>query len=394
MDQASVAKTPLEKVREALCTRQPTTGSTHNFYHYPARFPPAIARAVIDAFSEPGDAVLDPFMGGGTTVIEALALGRRAIGVDLNALAHFVAGVRTTPLSSRDEEILVAWAERASSLRPYEDVASLPRSGTVNLPRAVELFVTDALKHAETLPFPRQRAFARCALLRLGQWSLDCRDFVSPRRKLLADQLPILVHEMLDGMSEFVDACGRSGRAKYEITRCRSLHHGSSANLGTLVGALNKGDRPRLVFTSPPYPGVHVLYHRWQYRGRKETSAPYWIADVPDGFGGAYYTAGSRTPTGLTKFFDTITKVFTSVRATVASDAVIVQLVGFNNVSTQLPLYLGAMRAAGFEEHNFPGADSERLGRRVPNRRWYAKLKGEVDASAEIMLVHRPTKLP
>ena len=36
---------------------------------------------------------------------------------------------------------------------------------------------------------------------------------------------------------------------------------------------------PRLVVTSPPYPGVHVLYHRWQVDGRKEAPLPFMIAN-------------------------------------------------------------------------------------------------------------------
>ena len=390
LDQTNSQKSPLEQVQEALLSKQATVGSTHNFYHYPARFPPAIPRAVIETFTQPGDVVLDPFMGGGTTVIEALSLGRRCVGVDLNALAHFVAEVRTTPLSQRDEVELLAWVERATVLRRHDEVVGLPRSGSVNFPRAVELFITEALEHAKTLRFPRQRAFARCALLRLGQWSLDCRDFVMPRRRLLANQLPILVRNMLDGMTEFVDNCAARGAAKNEISRRRRLFYGSSADLRALLGRVDPESRPRLVLTSPPYPGVHVLYHRWQYRGRKETSAPYWIADVPDGFGGAYYTAGSRTPTGLSNFFQTITKVFKSVHSVVARDATVVQLVGFNDVASQHPRYLASMNEAGFEEWGFNSQANERLGRRVPNRRWYAKLKGEVDASSETMLIHRP----
>src|SRR5256885_9711341 len=113
----------------ALLTKSYTTGSTHNFYHYPARFPPAIARSIIETFSRPGDVLLDPFMGGGTTVVEALSLGRRIIGVDLNALAHFVATVRTTPLSSQDETTLISWAERASILMPREHLLHVPKSG-------------------------------------------------------------------------------------------------------------------------------------------------------------------------------------------------------------------------------------------------------------------------
>jgi DNA methylase len=57
---------------------QPVTGLTHNFYRYPARFSPAFVRAAIEAFTEPGDYVLDPYMGGGTSLVEAVAVGLHA----------------------------------------------------------------------------------------------------------------------------------------------------------------------------------------------------------------------------------------------------------------------------------------------------------------------------
>jgi tRNA G10 N-methylase Trm11 len=43
---------------------------------------PAIARAAIEAYSRPGDTVLDPMCGIGTTLVEAVHLGRDAVGVD------------------------------------------------------------------------------------------------------------------------------------------------------------------------------------------------------------------------------------------------------------------------------------------------------------------------
>ncbi len=65
-----------------------------------------------------------------------------------------------------------------------------------------------------------------------------------------------------------------------------------------------------------------------------------------------------------------------------------VQLVGFAHAAQQLPLYLSAMDEAGFVEYD--GVPDGGLGRRVPNRKWYAKLQGTVDASSEVLLVHRP----
>src|SRR5437764_4140009 len=75
------------------CDLEPVRGLTHGFYKYPARFSPSFARAVIETFTRPGDVVLDNHVGGGTTLVEALALGRDAIGVDISPLAEFVTTV-------------------------------------------------------------------------------------------------------------------------------------------------------------------------------------------------------------------------------------------------------------------------------------------------------------
>lgn len=54
----------------------PTSGA------HPAKMLPATARAAIEAYSEPGDFVLDPMCGIGTTLVEAVHLGRDAVGVE------------------------------------------------------------------------------------------------------------------------------------------------------------------------------------------------------------------------------------------------------------------------------------------------------------------------
>jgi modification methylase len=50
---------------------------------HPAKMLPAIARHSITAYSHPGDLILDPMCGIGTTLVEAIHLGRDAIGVEL-----------------------------------------------------------------------------------------------------------------------------------------------------------------------------------------------------------------------------------------------------------------------------------------------------------------------
>lgn len=63
---------------------------------YHARFIPQIPKRLIENFTEPGDRVLDPFNGSGTTTMISSVIDRPAVGVDLNPLACLIARVKCT----------------------------------------------------------------------------------------------------------------------------------------------------------------------------------------------------------------------------------------------------------------------------------------------------------
>lgn len=83
--------------------------ATHGIHRYPAKFIPQIPRLCIERFSDPGDKILDPFMGSGTTMLEAFVAGRDSYGIDVHPLARLIAKVKTTPL---DPEALEEAGER------------------------------------------------------------------------------------------------------------------------------------------------------------------------------------------------------------------------------------------------------------------------------------------
>lgn len=91
---------------------EPVRGLTHDFYKYPARFSPTFARSAIEAFTRPGELVLDPHVGGGTTLVEAAATGRNGIGIDISELAEFVGSVKTAILSEAELTTLGLWSKR------------------------------------------------------------------------------------------------------------------------------------------------------------------------------------------------------------------------------------------------------------------------------------------
>jgi adenine-specific DNA methylase len=68
-------------------------------HKYFARRPWNVFNTLVSQHSGVGDIVLDPFCGGGVTVVESLRLGRRAIGVDSNPLASYVTEMECKPLN-------------------------------------------------------------------------------------------------------------------------------------------------------------------------------------------------------------------------------------------------------------------------------------------------------
>lgn len=79
-------------------TIKDTTYITHGYYTYPAKFIPQLASRLINELSNENDIVIDPFMGSGTTIVEAIVNKRIGIGTDINDIAYLLAKVKSTPI--------------------------------------------------------------------------------------------------------------------------------------------------------------------------------------------------------------------------------------------------------------------------------------------------------
>jgi hypothetical protein len=66
-----------------------------------ATFPPELAARCIKAGSKPGDTILDPFAGAGTTAVVADQLGRNALQIELNAAYIALAEQRIAPAPAK-----------------------------------------------------------------------------------------------------------------------------------------------------------------------------------------------------------------------------------------------------------------------------------------------------
>jgi hypothetical protein len=372
---------------------EPVRGLTHGFYKYPARFSPGFVRAAIETFTKPGDLILDPHVGGGTSLVEALASGREAVGVDINPLAEFVARVKCTVFSEAELDTLEAWAARVPAVVKihgrsveFTEYAELGYYKHLNHPSRwwLRKGIEQALASAIRLGKPRLEAFGRCAVLRTAQWALD-----GTRKHTSIDEfrtaLGEIATQMIEGARELRIAVRENGRHPVTILHRNAAGLEDDERL-TEMGA------PRLILTSPPYPGVHVLYHRWQVDGRKEAPLPFMIANKLDGAGSSYYTMGDRRYPDLRTYFEKIKATMSSVAALADKRTIIVQMLAFSEPRWQLQRYLQTMEEVGLTEVFLPALSKEadgRLWRSLPSRRWYSQQRGETPGSQEVVLIHQ-----
>jgi len=75
---------------------------THGLHKYPAKFFPELPRWLIKRYSKENDLILDPFLGSGTTNVEALLCKRNSVGIDVDPFSRFLSKVKVTPLD-KDE---------------------------------------------------------------------------------------------------------------------------------------------------------------------------------------------------------------------------------------------------------------------------------------------------
>ena len=114
--------------------------SFHPMCSYLASFPASLVHAFIARYTRPGDVVLDPFSGRGTTPLQACAEGRIGAGNDLNPFAHILTAAKVDPPTKADIKtrlvaLRVAWAATAGEWNEIADrVAADPGAPELMVP--------------------------------------------------------------------------------------------------------------------------------------------------------------------------------------------------------------------------------------------------------------------
>ena len=99
------------------------TKHVHALHPYLGKFIPQLVDFFLDRHFSPGDLVYDPFVGSGTTLVEANVFGASSIGCDISAFNCLLASVKTNKYSLGSLELSLRGAMELA--RQTEDVVEL-----------------------------------------------------------------------------------------------------------------------------------------------------------------------------------------------------------------------------------------------------------------------------
>ncbi|MGS1005425.1 DNA methyltransferase [Burkholderia glumae] len=108
-----------------------TSTLTHGLHRFPAKYIPQVPRWALDNYASSSSVVWDPFMGSGTTLVEALCAVDHAYGTDIDPLARLITAAKTANLELGKLRTLAS--ELCPSRLPACAECFLPMQGVKNV---------------------------------------------------------------------------------------------------------------------------------------------------------------------------------------------------------------------------------------------------------------------
>lgn len=243
--------------------------ATHNFHSFPAKFPPQLPKKFIIALTLPGEQVLDPMSGSGTTVLEAMLLGRHGIGVDIDPLALNLGKVKVTSLDlgdlMRKAESLIERSSHALQHKEDELRNALDSRFDPHTREFVDywflaetqLELLALIQEIERVTNPNLRrffkiVFSSIVITKSGGVSL-AYDLAHTRPHRLKDKVP------RSATAEFQKRLNKNIKRISQLAWCTGRADIFCSNAQGLGLSDNSID---LIVTSPPYPSNAIDYMR------------------------------------------------------------------------------------------------------------------------------------
>ena len=231
-DHAPTIQARLERVNGNGPNRQSTRYSAHGLHEYKGKFNPQIPKAILNMHAiQRGSRVLDPFCGSGTSLVEAVHLGMRASGTDVNPLAVFLANAKLSSLQITPETLRDSVLQLPAQLQEVKGGSETRRAYHESWFPPEILSEIEGLRTAlEGLESGISRILLACASDLLRDYSLqDPLDLRIRRRKSPLPEKPFrqafveTVERYAFRLKSAIDALGEIGSGSAYLTDSRSL---------------------------------------------------------------------------------------------------------------------------------------------------------------------------
>jgi DNA modification methylase len=136
-------------INEFWTSKQRAASSLHEI-SYRACFKPQLPRFFIERLTRPGGVVYDPFLGRGTSVIEAALLGRAVAGCDVNPLSVILTKPRLHPPTLNDVRQRLAELDWNYDGAIDEELLAFYHRDTLGEICALRHFLASEVAHAQT----------------------------------------------------------------------------------------------------------------------------------------------------------------------------------------------------------------------------------------------------
>ncbi len=233
-----------------------THSAIEGVHPYPAKFIAEIPRTLLTILPVPvGTAVLDPFCGSGTTLVESQRRIVPSIGIDLNPIADLISRVKTSAVPDHIEEVIELTKDLACRL----DSVRVPNIPNLDhwFKKPVQIALASCGTAVASAP-PEYRDILRLALssiiVRVSNQESDTR-YAAVNKDVDCESV----------FSGFISAARRITRAL--LKRDYVLSQSTVINADTLqIPARDIHSPVSLVITSPPYPNAYEywLYHKYR----------------------------------------------------------------------------------------------------------------------------------
>lgn len=223
---------------------------------YPAKFIAELPRALLHTLPMPsGTAVLDPFCGSGTTLVESQRMGLPSFGIDLNPIACLMARVKTKPVAEGLAESTNAVLTRAQAMQ-LPNIPQIPNLDHWFMPQVQEALtrLTAAISEVSDAHRDILRLALSSIIVRVSNQESDTRYAAVPKTVTTNDVFGAFTRSALriaDVLEE----------RRYALASSKVLEADTLAIDPKLI------DKPiGLVITSPPYPNAYEywLYHKYR----------------------------------------------------------------------------------------------------------------------------------